>query len=161
VHFALSRAQRKRLTEAEGDDDAIMDLIEEIEGSTCGTTWSFETDKAWDALHRCFTDGTLTFERREEPLGQCFLGGIHLHGGDYVVSSIAVAEVGRVAAALANVDRRWLRVRYDRIDPADYGPGAAISDEDFEYTWSSFEGLPEFFARAAAARRDVIFTVDA
>jgi hypothetical protein len=32
------------------------------------------------------------------------------------------------------------------------------SDEDFEYTLSNFDGLPEFFARAAEAGRHVVFT---
>jgi len=36
-----------------------------------------------------------------------------------------------------------------------------LSEEDFVYTWSSFEGLPGFFARAAKAKRAVLFTTDA
>jgi hypothetical protein len=51
-----------------------------------------------------------------------------------------------------------MRRKYDKIDPSDYGP--FISEEDFETTWEHFEALKRFFAKAAAAKRAVIFTAD-
>jgi hypothetical protein len=35
-----------------------------------------------------------------------------------------------------------------------------VSDNDFEYTWSWFPQLPNFFQKAAAASRHMLFTVD-
>ena len=61
-------------------------------------------------------------------------------------------------AALKRITRDWFRERYGRIDPDSYG--VDLSEDDFEYTWSNFEGLPEFFENAARANRAVIFTAD-
>ena len=59
-----------------------------------------------------------------------------------------------VAAALAPIDEADLRRRYASI-PASY---PWKNDDDFAYVWSWFEQLKEFFARAAAANRSVLFS---
>jgi hypothetical protein len=35
-----------------------------------------------------------------------------------------------------------------------------LSAEDYEYTWDYFNGLADFYGRAAAESRYAIFTVD-
>ena len=85
-------------------------------------------------------------------------GGHHYQGADYIVAHLRAHEVTQVAAALETVDEAWIRERYDRIDPADYQ--GFLSDEDFDYTWGWFEEVRDFYGRAAAASRAVIFTVD-
>nr|BFE74306.1 hypothetical protein GCM10020092_076070 [Actinoplanes digitatis] len=85
-------------------------------------------------------------------------GGHHYEGDDYVVSHVLVDEVARVAAGLQVVDEAWMRQRYDSIDPASYQ--GVLSDEDFAYTWYWFTRVRDFYGRAAAAGRAVIFTVD-
>jgi hypothetical protein len=67
-------------------------------------------------------------------------------------------QVGDVASALAPIDKASLRARYDAIDPTDYR--TPLSNEDFDYLWSCFVGLPEFFKRVASAGRAMVFTVD-
>jgi hypothetical protein len=159
VHFSIDDTTAERLLAA-ADDDALGDVIDEIEA-----VWDkdrlFESDKAWNALHRCFADGTLDQDGGEPPLNLCFFGGTALNDEpDYWVVLLDPDEVGDVARALAEVaqkGRPWLRERYDTLEFPDY-PGK--SDEDFEYTWKCFQGLPEFFARAASEGRNVIFTVD-
>lgn len=164
VHFALSPSERKKLLAVQSSDKKVLAFVEAIEGRW-DQDWVFETDKAWDALHRCLTDGALNHDNGEEPLKRCFLGGVQLHSGaGYIVSVATAKQVREIATALATFDKRKMRRAYRRIDPDDYWSTmklARISDEDFEYVWSQFKGLPQFFARAAAARRDVIFTVDA
>jgi hypothetical protein len=64
-------------------------------------------------------------------------------------------EIEDVAAALNGVTRDVLRRGYDRIDPAAYQ--GEIGEEDFEYTWSWLRGLTDFYGRAAAEGRSVIF----
>jgi hypothetical protein len=115
VHFALSAGEQQRLLAAAGDDDAVLSVILEDIEQRWDNDWLQETDKAWDAIHRCLTDGTLSFESIS-PFHKCILGGRQLYN--------------------------------------------ALSDEDFGYTWGWFEPLKEFFARAAHARRSVVFTVD-
>jgi hypothetical protein len=42
--------------------------------------------------------------------------------------------------------------------PKDYAP--EYGDEDLAYSWSNFQDVAKFYARAAKAGRAVIFTVD-
>ncbi len=63
-----------------------------------------------------------------------------------------------VANALAGVTEAWFRQRFFGLKRKQtlYD----ITEEELAYAWGNFKGLPEFFARAARARRAVIFTVD-
>jgi hypothetical protein len=127
--------------------------------SGTGEALDCETDKAWDAMHRCLSDGTLGCGRRASPLDMAVLGGgHHYEGEDYVVAHLRAYEVVQVAEALATVEETWMRQRYDRIDPTDYQ--GFLNDEDFDYTWYWFGQVRDFYRRAAAANRAVIFTVD-
>lgn len=155
VHFAIDDQQARRLLGAE-DDDELLEMVEEIE-----ERWeaAFETDKAWDALHRCLSKGTLNAEEGEPPLSRVFLGGRMLNeSDDYFVVLVTPYEAVQIAAALATVTESWLRERYFERPFPDYQ--GEKSEEDWEYTLTSFQGLPEFFARAASQGRHVIFTVD-
>jgi hypothetical protein len=158
VHFALSNEQLTKLLDARGDE-ALLDVLEvEIE-EQWDEEWSYETDKAWDAIHRCLTNGEIGFDNGEYPLDHCILGGRQLHSGeDYIVSLKAPQQVSDIGAALQPISRGELRRRYFSMSAPDYSSG--ISEEDFEYTWDWFNGLGEFFAKAASAGRHVIFTVD-
>jgi hypothetical protein len=82
VHFAIADDDLNRLRGA-ASDRAVMEIVDEVEerweedeGMIC------ETDKAWDAIHRCLTDGSLGFSSGEEPLRLCILGGEQLYQGD-------------------------------------------------------------------------------
>jgi hypothetical protein len=155
VHFAINDQQAERLLGAE-DDDELVEIVEEIEEE-----WDvvFETDKAWDALHRCLSNGTLNVEEGEPPLNRVFFGGRMLNESeDYFVVLVTPAEAKQISEALATVTESWLRGRYFELPFPDYQ--GEKSEEDWEYTLSSFQGLPEFFARAASEGRHVIFTVD-
>jgi hypothetical protein len=63
VHFAITSEQERSLLAAddEGDRDAVAELLEEIEEFWDDDALKVDTDKAWDAIHRCLTDGTLDF----------------------------------------------------------------------------------------------------
>jgi hypothetical protein len=157
VHFAVDTATVTRLLAADDDED-IAAIIEEIEESWDETP-HFETDKAWDALHRCLTDGTLDLVGGSFPLSHAVLGGAQLYeGDDYVVALVSAEQVPAVAAALAPIDEAWLRERYETLRISDYQ--SFCSDDDFAYTWANFQGLGEFFQAAADAGHSVIFTVD-
>ena len=156
VHFAITTEQAERLLAA-ADDDELVDIVkDDIEEA-----WelAFETDKAWDALHRCLSNGTLDIVENAPPLSRVFFGGRVLNTSpDYFVVLATPAEVKEIARALAAIDAAWVRERY-RHQPFP-GYQGTKSDEDCEYTVASFEGLPVFYARAAAEDRHVIFTVD-
>jgi hypothetical protein len=134
-----------------------MSFVEEIEGGA-DPTRSFASDKAWDALHRSLSNGTLYYDEGEYPLNRAFLGGKHLYSAeDYVVAYVAPNEVKDVAAALAPLTEQELRTRYDAIDPDEYdGPHGG---EDFQIILEKFRGLRSFYKKAAAEGRAVVFTV--
>ncbi len=158
VHFAITNDDLTALRGAEADE-AIMEVIESIEerwekdaGLIC------ETDKAWDAIHRCLTDGTLTFEGGTDPLRLCILGGEQLYeGDDYIVALVTHDRLRPLADALASVTPKFIAERYWAM-PDDYQQPK--SDEDCQYTWDWFSDLPAFFDRAEKAGRHVIFSVD-
>jgi len=158
VHFALTPTQAKQLLAAKSDRK-LMGLIDAIE-ETWEQPFVVETDKAWDAMHRCLTDGSLLYVSGEYPLNHCICGGRQLiRGRDYTVSFVSGPQVKDVAAALAKITRAWMRKRYDQIDPADYDE-VEMGDEDFGYTWANFLNVRRLYKKAAKAGRAVIFTVD-
>lgn len=157
VHFALNDEEAAALLAA-SDNESILGFIEALE-EKWDEEWLSQTDKSWDALHRCLSNGTIYYDEGEYPLNRAILGGKHLYDGDdYVVAYVAPNEVKDVAAALAPLSEKDLRKRYDAIDPDDYD--GEYGDKDFEYTWGNFLTLREFYKKAAAAGRSVVFTVD-
>lgn len=158
VHFALDQKTAERLLRAAGDDEALMALIEEIE-EVCDADHFAESDKAWDAIHRCLTNGELLYDNGDYPLNRCICGG-RLHAGEaYTVSYVSPHEVVDCAAALAAITEEWFRDRYANVLPKNYAP--EYGRDDLEYTWSWFQNVRKLFARAAREGRAVIFTVDA
>src|SRR5215216_2280040 len=138
VHFALTPDEAARIACA-GDDDDLMAAIEEIE-ERWDRDWLVETDKAWDAIHRCLTDGTLSYG--PTPRHKCILGEESLHeGDDYIVNLVEPAEVKAVAEAIRGIDEASLRERYFALDPDDYD--SRTSEEDFRYTWENFRDVRE------------------
>ena len=155
VHFALTLDEMARLESAH-DDDGLMAVVEEIENQWDGD-WLVETDKAWDAIHRCLIGGTL--EYGPTPLHKCVLGEASRHGGDgYIVNLLGTEEVKEVAAAIRGIDEPSMRWSYFALDPDDYDQ--PLSEEDFGYTWDNFRDLRQFFEKAAVHDRPVVFTVD-
>ena len=158
VHFAITDEDLAALRQS-GSDEALRGVIEGIEerweeadGFVC------ETEKAWDAIHRCLTDGALSFENGAEPLRLCILGGEQLYrGDDYIVTLVHHSQLRALAGALTAITPRFIGERYSQLSE-DYP--IPKSQEDCQYTWDWFSGLPPFFAHAEKAGRHVIFTVD-
>jgi hypothetical protein len=158
VHFAVTAAQAQALLAAKSDRK-LMRLIDEIE-EAWEEPFVVESDKAWDAIHRCLTDGTLLYVSGDYPLNLCICGGRQLHQGrDYTVSFVSAQQVKDVAKALAKINKGWMRKRYFLIDPAEYDE-VEIGEEDFSYTWENFLDIRRFYKKAAEADRAVVFTVD-
>jgi uncharacterized protein DUF1877 len=158
VHFAITSDQQTSVLAA-SDDDQLMEVIEQIE-EAWDKDYLAESDKAWDAIHRCLTDGSLLYESGEYPLNHVICGGRQLHQGeDYVVSLVTPEQVRDVSAAMAPLTEDWMRERYFSLLKPDSYDGE-IGDEDFRYAWTSFESVRDLYRKAAASGRAVIFTVD-
>jgi len=157
VHFALAEDDVRRLLAADGNE-AILSIVAEIE-KRWDEAWLAESDKAWDAMHRCLSNGTLYYDEGEYPLNRTVLGGKHLYDAeDTVVAYVAPSEVKDVAAALAPLTEEAFRTRYDAIDPDEYN--GEHGKEDFDTTWSWFQRVRDLYRKAAAGGRAVVFTVD-
>jgi hypothetical protein len=160
VFFALSPAQKEKLLSLETDQGRLDYLQEGIEAA-----WDernlLQTDKAWDAIHRCLAGGSLVVGPSPNPLSKVILGGTQLYSDtqSYIINLVEEPQVPEVAAALKMVTKEWLKNQYDALRHTDY-PRELISDQDWEYTWDWFSGIPEFFVRAAQENRSVIFSVD-
>ena len=159
IHFALTSLEFANILKASSDAE-LMAIIAVME-ATWDTENLAESDKAWDAIHRCLTDGSLLYDSGTYPLNHVICGGRALHkGDDYTVMLVTPAQVADVAAALAPANQVWLRERYfSLINPNDYE--FEHGDEDFAYTWEWFQGVRALYEKAAGAGRAVIFTVDA
>jgi hypothetical protein len=157
VHFAVTAKQAEDLLAADGDE-ALMELLEGIEEAWDADNLA-ESDKAWDAMHRCLTDGRLGHGNGSYPLNHCVLGPRQLHkGNDYIVSLVSPEEVQAVASALQGITEEWFRDRYATVLPRDYAP--EYGPQDLEYTWSNFRDVRQLYEKAAERGRAVIFTVD-
>ena len=159
VLFAITAEEAGRLKAARGDDAKVLSIVQEEIEAAWDAEHLCETDKAWDAIHRCLTDGKLRFGRVEYPRNLCILGGEQLHeGDDYIVSLLSPDQVKEVSEALKPITQEWLRDRYFAIDSEEYS--LPFGDEDFEYTWEWFEGVRQFYQKAANEGRWTLFTVD-
>ncbi len=163
VHFGLTEAQREKLLGWEDDEGRLDYVKEEIEDD-----WDKEhlqeTDKAWDAIHRCLIDHEPGVEELDwtggsYPLNRVISGGRHLYSDKtyYVISLVEVDEVKDVAEALKGIDEEWMRRKYAKHC---VGAWPEYDEGFFEYLWGHFILLREFYDRMAKDGRPVIFTVD-
>jgi hypothetical protein len=158
VHFAITSDQLGSVLAA-SNDDGLMQVIERIE-EAWDKEYLAESDKAWDAIHRCLTDGTLLYDNGEYPLNHVICGGRQLHRGEeYIVSLVTPEQVGDVSRAIDPLTEDWMRERYFSLLKPDSYDGE-IGDVDFGYTWTWFENVRDLYRKAAANGRGVIFTVD-
>ncbi len=158
VHFAIEKEQYEKLISAKSDEELIEIIQDEIE-EEWEEEWLHETDKAWDAIHRCLTDGKLEWDNGEFPLKEVIIGGKKLYeGDDYIISVVSPEKVPVVARALQDINESTLKRGYEEIEQSNYD--GEIGSEDFEYTWEWFKGLPPLFIKAATAGRAVVFSVD-
>jgi hypothetical protein len=117
------------------------------------------TDKAWDPIHRCLSDGTLVWDAGRWPLRGAILGSESLYfGGDFVVMLLERYEVVEVAGALDAVTQEWFRGRHLALPG--YGYEGAVDQEAFDYTWYWFERMRAFFRKTADEGRAMLFTAD-
>ena len=89
VHFAITAEQERLLLAADsaGDTESLEALLEDIEEGWDDDDLTVDTDKEWDAIHRCLGDGTLDPDGPPYPLSHVILGGRDMHDDYYVVTS--------------------------------------------------------------------------
>jgi hypothetical protein len=161
VHFALTDKEAAHIRSLQDEQARVEHLQETIETSYFEEhpDWIAESDKAWDAIHRTLADGQLSWDGGEYPLNHVVLAGELLYTeSDYIMSLKSPQQVRDIAAALPAISEAEFRRRYFAIDPKSYG--MPTSNEDFAYTWQWFQGVRDFYTRAAKEGRFVLFTAD-
>jgi len=157
-HIALGREHAKRLFGLKQDQE-ILRFLEELKGSAemkksgrlldCGT--------AWDAIHRCLTEGELDPAAGDFPLNHAVLGGKRLHqGSDHAAVLIRPDMVRFIADALAEVDETDFRQKYFSLNRDSYKQ--PIGEKEFVQTWIVLRDLQVFFGAAAENMEAVVFT---
>lgn len=162
VHFALTEEQEKQVLLIQSNKELLNFIQEEIE-EEWNEEFLQETDKAWDGIHRCLTDGTLNFESGLYSLNKVIMGGKQLYDEeDYIVSYVSGSEIHDIAKTIKTLEEDWFRERFFQIDNKDYHGGQDwnFTEEDFEHHWEHLKSLKEFFQTASNNNRAVIFTVD-
>jgi hypothetical protein len=159
VHYALTDDEVSKLRAWNNDDDRLNFLQEEIEDLFFSDRPDLfaESDKAWDAMHRCLSDGDLSYTTGPTPLRLAIIGGQGLYfKDDYIMSLKTPEEVKSVAPALKAITQAELFRRYDAMDAKKYDfPKSA---EDREYTWEWFQPVAALYETAAAKGLWVLFT---
>jgi hypothetical protein len=148
------------------DTDDRIELLESLYESADADDRILSVDKSWDAMHRVLCGGWLDATHGDAALRPCVIGGQPLSDqDDWIISYVPPDLVPRVAAAIAPLTRDWFRAQYFALDRNPPGPlvhryDADLTDDDFEYTWSYFTEVRDFYARAAARRLATVFAVD-
>jgi len=161
VLFSLDKETVLKLKSYESDQERLDFLQEEIEADimTNQPEMFAELVHSWDALHRSLTDGKLEWTNGNYPLNQVVLGGERIyHQDNYIMSLKTPEDVQRIAETISTISHQELEKGYSRIAAEDYGMDTTI--EDFEDTWIWFQESLEFWKKAAAERRFVLFTAD-
>ena len=161
VHFALTENEAAHLRSLNDEQARLEHLQEVIEETYFGKHphLKAESDKSWDAMHRALADGQLSWDCGRYPLNHAVLAGELLYTeSDYIMSLKTPQQVRDIAAALPAITEDEFRRRYFAIDAKSYG--LPLTDEDFRYTWDSFQGVRDLYSRAAKEGRFVLFTAD-
>jgi hypothetical protein len=175
VHFALTPEQEQGLLSQPDDKSRKHYLQEHIERGW-DPNYAQESDKAWDAIHRCLSDWPphtpyfypvdpkygaydLPENHGSYPLKLCVLGGRKLMDNEsyYIIRLIEPSAARDIAEALKAIDKDWFRAKYFKHCD---GAWPEYGEDDFEYCWEWFQGVRDFFARVAPTGRSVIFSAD-
>ena len=178
LHIALTAAQLQGL-EALPHPQERIDHLEKLT-EPWDEEFFQETDKAWDAIHRClgeFPPDTEWFyqvpprlgpyalpeNHGSYPLRWCILGGRRLvpdelpDKSNYFMRLIEPSEVIDIAKALPAIDKAWMREKYFHHCK---GAWPEYGENDFEYTWEWFQPLRAYFIRMAGNGRSIVFSAD-
>ena len=113
--MALGRAEAKRVFSTR-DPQLLPPLMVALR-EELGDTNRVAACECWEALHRCFSDGTLDPQAGEPPLNLVILGGRHLYPHDDGHAVVVRPDmVGHIARALKQLPEDWLSKRLQIIE---------------------------------------------
>jgi hypothetical protein len=156
-HIALSREHAKRVF-ANKDDASLPPLIAELLGDKAlkANGQVLEVKKTWDAIHRCFTDGTLDPEGGDFPLNHVILGGKQLHkGDDYIAVVVRPDMVTFIAEGLHDLKEPDFRKSFFALGEKGYDQ--PINEKEYSFVWHMVHEIRTFFEFCDEERFAVLF----
>lgn len=120
-------------------------------------------DKAWVAIHRVLSDGTLYGTLGEPPLDMAVLG-------DHLICQTSVddflylkhpPEVADITRELTQLSRQVFEEKLAALPEPDedmQALGLDLIPDEIEYVWPYFEDMRAFYQRAAAEGLAVLFS---
>ncbi|MBI3946726.1 MAG: YfbM family protein [Armatimonadetes bacterium] len=157
ILYAITEEQMQHLLDAGDDEDAVQSVLYEDIEEPWDRDHLCDMDKAWDGIHRCLADGTLSWLGGFYPLSFCILGGNPLCTDPGEPVSLKTPEQVRdIATAVAGITRERMRQLYLPLRHTDY-PREWYGEDDFDYIWDHFEYVKAFYQMAAAEGRAVVF----
>jgi hypothetical protein len=161
VHFAIDNQTLFDLIKLPYSEraDFVSNNIEENWEANFAT----ETDKAWALIHSALQRSNPEADGLERSFDDAcswvILGREYIEAGDgFVIGLIESHNVGTVARYLKDIDTSDIIAQL-KLNIAHF-ECTNVGVEDAEYAGSWFPKIKEFFAKAADAGRNVIFTVD-
>lgn len=157
-HIALGREHAKRLFSLK-DDQEILKFLEELKASPemKKSGRLLDSGTAWDALHRCLTEGELDPAAGDFPLNHAILGGKQLHHGSDTAAVLIRPDMTRfIADGLAEIDEADFRQKFFALKKDSYK--LPIGEKEFVQIWIVLQDLQVFFQAAADNLEAVVFT---
>jgi hypothetical protein len=157
VFFALTPKQESALLTAH-DNSAVMTLVEAIEERWIETSTQ-EIDTAWKEIHASLTSTTAPWKQYESVVAHCILSDQQLYNGnEFIVSFISRERVSAIAEVLLSITEDDFRIVF--FDVQTFTIGEPITAEHFQYHWTWFDVMRQFFQRTKKKRRAILFTAE-
>lgn len=161
VHFAIDDAALAALKAQK--PEARLDYVAEVIEAPWDEANLCETDSAWAYIHAALTDtdpdGDFVRVPVTRPAQLAIQGSVALVESDEgLINLIASSEVPAVAADLASIDGKTIGEKAHDVVVRFEPSGDPADAADYVLGW--YPGLVEFFERAAAAGKNIIFTVN-
>ena len=151
---------------AADDVDVLLEKLNDLYTTADQDARIRSVDKSWDAMHQVLCGGWLDDVHGEPALRACVLGATQLSDrDDWIISFVEPALANQVAAAIDPIEEARFREQYFGLNQNPPGFGVHryeedLTEQDFEYTWSYFCEVRDFYRRAAERGLAVIFAVD-
>src|SRR6185437_903262 len=149
-------------------DDAaeVWELLDDLFTAAEADGRILLVDKAWDAMHRVLCGGWLDLSHGDPVLQCVVIGGMQLSNqSDWIISYVEPAMVSRILEKIAGIEKSWVREKFfalahhPSVARAQWYEGP-LDEDDFEYTWSYFTDVCEFYRRAAERGLATVFGAD-
>lgn len=152
-------AEEAEIAQAQNDTRSFYELA-----FSAGEEESVDVDKAWHAIHFVLSGNPWDCSQ-DDPLSQAVLYGTPIgeNMGYGPAMLKTAAEVKQIAQALSLITKEWFHDHYSIADMIEEHIYPVREEEDgeefFAYIWGAFLCLQDFYQKASAKERCVLFYI--